>query len=83
MIKRLEHLAALVVAAGLAIMSYWLFFSWAQGDGSDRRLRQQSGPLQPMRPRTAVVRGARTLKESSETPAGFEQPLFRGGVVEA
>jgi len=35
MIKRLEQVAALVVAAGLAIVSYWLFFSWA--GGSDRR----------------------------------------------
>jgi len=27
MVKRLEQVAALVVAAGLAIVSYWLFFS--------------------------------------------------------
>lgn len=33
MIKRLEQVAALVVAAGLALVSYWLFFSWAQGGG--------------------------------------------------
>jgi len=39
MIKRLEQVAALVVAAGLAIVSYWLFFSWAQGGGVDRRHR--------------------------------------------
>ncbi|MFN9872503.1 MAG: hypothetical protein ACK55E_13840 [Cyanobacteriota bacterium] len=38
--KRLEQVAALVVAAGLAIVSYWLFFSWAQGGGVDRRHRQ-------------------------------------------
>lgn len=37
MVKRLEQVAALVVAAGLAIVSYWLFFSWAQGG---RELRQ-------------------------------------------
>jgi high-affinity Fe2+/Pb2+ permease len=30
MLKRLEQVTALVVAAGLAIVSYWLFFSWAQ-----------------------------------------------------
>ena len=36
MIKRLEQVAALVVAAGLAIVSYWLFFSWA-GGGQDQR----------------------------------------------
>ena len=34
MVKRLEQVAALVVAAGLAIVSYWLFFSWM---GQDRR----------------------------------------------
>ena len=36
LIKRLEQVAALVVAAGLAIVSYWLFFSWA-GGGQDQR----------------------------------------------
>jgi len=41
MIKRLEQVAALVVAAGLAIVSYWLFFSWAQGGGVDRRHRPE------------------------------------------
>ena len=39
MIKRLEQVAALVVAAGLAIVSYWLFFSWAQGGGFNRPAR--------------------------------------------
>ncbi|MCP9885752.1 hypothetical protein KBY97_11560 [Synechococcus sp. ATX 2A4] len=36
MVKRLEQVAALVVAAGLALVSYWLFFSWSQGGRSDR-----------------------------------------------
>ncbi|MCT4363909.1 MULTISPECIES: hypothetical protein [Synechococcaceae] len=36
LVKRLEQLAALVVAAGLALVSYWLFFSWAQGDRAPR-----------------------------------------------
>jgi len=31
--RRLEQVTALVVAAGLAIVSYWLFFSWADGGG--------------------------------------------------
>ena len=35
---KLEQLAAVVVAAGLAIVSYWLFFSWAGGGGYERRL---------------------------------------------
>ena len=34
---KLEQLAALVVAAGLAIVSYLLFFSWAGGGGYERR----------------------------------------------
>ena len=34
---KLEQLAALVVAAGLAIVSYLLFFSWAGGGGYQRR----------------------------------------------
>ena len=36
---KLEQLAAVVVAAGLAIVSYWLFFSWAGGGGYERRGR--------------------------------------------
>ena len=34
---KLEQLAALVVAAGLAIVTYLLFFSWAGGGGYERR----------------------------------------------
>jgi hypothetical protein len=70
MIKRLEQVAALVVAAGLAIVSYWLFFSWAQGGGSDQRQRRSSPssrlPLESSR---------------SEAAAGLEQPLLAGAVV--
>ena len=42
---KLEQLAAVVVAAGLAIVSYWLFFSWAGGGGYERRgrFRNQAG----------------------------------------
>ena len=36
MLKRLEAVMALVVTAGLAVVSYWLFLSWAQGGGSRR-----------------------------------------------
>jgi hypothetical protein len=40
----IEQLAAVVVTTGLAAVSYWLFFSWAQGGGvRDRRqLRPQA-----------------------------------------
>jgi hypothetical protein len=71
MIKRLEQVAALVVAAGLAIVSYWLFFSWA--GGSDRR-----------RPgRSALPQGEqqRTIRPS-ETAAGLHHPLLGGPVVQ-
>ena len=65
MIKRLEQVAALVVAAGLAIVSYWLFFSWAQGGGSERR--------QPQRHSLRAM--------PSEAAAGLDQPLPGGVVV--
>jgi len=38
--RRLEQVTALVVAAGLAVISYWLFFSWAGGGG----VRERSVP---------------------------------------
>jgi hypothetical protein len=52
-IKRLEQVAALVVAAGLAIVSYWLFFTLAQGGGINRperspRSKAASGLEQPL-----------------------------------
>ena len=42
---KLEQLAALVVAAGLAIVSYLLFFSWAGGGGYERRQRTEPQAL--------------------------------------
>ena len=42
--RRLEQVAALVVAAGLALVSYWLFFSWAGGGGSRERLPVPASP---------------------------------------
>jgi|TARA_B100002052_G_C15872023_1_gene595172 hypothetical protein len=49
MLKRLEPVIALVVTAGLAIVSYWLFFSWANG-GDTRREPQSLLPLsRPLR----------------------------------
>ena len=53
MIKRLEQVAALVVAAGLAIVSYWLFFSWAGGGGIQR----------PGQPRRAVSQATARLDQ--------------------
>ena len=43
---KLEQLAAVVVAAGLALVSYWLFFSWAGGGGSRERQRLPASPTQ-------------------------------------
>ncbi|GCE65632.1 putative membrane protein [cyanobiont of Ornithocercus magnificus] len=46
--RKLEQFAAIVVAAGLAIVSYWLFFSWAGGsDGYNRRRNLQQEPKMP------------------------------------
>lgn len=44
MLKRLEAVMALVVTAGLAVVSYWLFFSWAQGGGSRPQLPKAPVP---------------------------------------
>jgi hypothetical protein len=78
MIKRLEQIAALVVAAGLALVSYWLFFSWAQGGGVHRRQKPSSSSALPQLPlRTATV--ASTV--ASKPSAGFDQPLLGRTVV--
>ena len=37
---RLEQITALILAAGLAIPSYWFFWSLAGGGGYDRRKDQ-------------------------------------------
>ncbi len=42
---KLEQLAALVVAAGLALVSYLLFFSWAGGGGYERPQRGEPQAL--------------------------------------
>ncbi len=44
--RRLEQVTALVVAAGLAVISYWLFFSWAGGGG----VRERSAPKPALAP---------------------------------
>ena len=38
---RLEQITALVLAAGLAIPSYWFFWTMAGGGGYDRRGTQE------------------------------------------
>ncbi|MCP9772704.1 hypothetical protein KBY66_08700 [Synechococcus sp. Tobar12-5m-g] len=50
-VKRLEQVAALVVAAGLALVSHWLFFSWSQGERLPRPAPSQApARLAPARP---------------------------------
>ena len=51
---KLEQLAALVVAAGLAIVSYVLFFSWAGGGGYERR--QRAAPQALLMPEVPVLK---------------------------
>ncbi|MEB3324488.1 MAG: hypothetical protein VKM17_04045 [Cyanobacteriota bacterium] len=75
--KRLEQLAALVVAAGLALVSYWLFFSWAQGGGVHRRRHQPSPP-----PTSQLRMEGQTLLALEPSP-GLEKPLLGGAVVQA
>lgn len=74
MIKRLEQLTALVVAAGLALVSYWLFFSWAQGGGVHRRQKPNSSPA-----RQQSLKAPTSL--DSKASAGFQQPLLGSTVV--
>ena len=37
--KRLEQIVAIFIAAGLAIPSYWFFWTLAGGGGYDRRIK--------------------------------------------
>ena len=70
MIKRLEQVAALVVAAGLAIVSYWLFFSWAGGGDSNRRHQPSRSAL--------PVHDLRRLQPASR----LEQPTVAVAIVD-
>jgi hypothetical protein len=69
MIKRLEQVAALVVAAGLAIVSYWLFFSWAGGGDANRRHQPPRSALPTDRP------------HRSQPASGLEQPAVAVAIV--
>ena len=44
---RLEQITALILAAGLAIPSYWFFWSLAGGGGYDRREIKKPLPMPP------------------------------------
>lgn len=81
MIRRLEQVAALVVAAGLALVSYWLFFSWARGGGSDERL--PGSPRRSLETAPSLRLAALQVRPGSETPARLQQPAAGAAVVEA
>ena len=55
---RLEQITALVLAAGLAIPSYWFFWTMAGGGGYDRRGTKEEIPLIE----------ERSLQEESQKP---------------
>ncbi len=61
---RLEQIAALVLAAGLAIPSYWFFWTMAGGGGYDRRGNQNS-PL-------TEERSLNEPPQNLQPPAGFK-----------
>jgi hypothetical protein len=74
MIRRLEQVAALVVAAGLALVSYWLFFSWARGGGAEHRLpaRRTSMVGMPAAPSAVAAMGNSRFPEPLHAPTdGF------------
>jgi len=84
MIKRLEQVAALVVAAGLALVSYWLFFSWAQGGGAQHRRLPPPRSMGVPGERGAAAGGIGVGRAqlTSKATAGLEQPLFGVQIVE-
>jgi hypothetical protein len=81
MIRRLEQVVALVVAAGLALVSYWLFFSWARGGGAEHRLPGRSRSLLLAPPPALLALGAG--EGDSKSAAGLQQPPVGGPIVEA
>jgi hypothetical protein len=76
MIRRLEQVAALVVAAGLALVSYWLFFSWARGGGAEHRLprRSQSSLWRPVQ-RSGLEAMLGSRAEAAALPAAEARAL--------
>ncbi len=46
---RLEQITAIVLAAGLAIPSYWFFWTLAGGGGYDRRESQPSSKVEQIK----------------------------------
>ena len=57
--KRIEQIVAIFIAAGLAIPSYWFFWTLAGGGGYDKRINTKEN-ISP--------------KELLKTPSDFNQP---------
>ena len=85
--KRLELIAALVVAAGLAIVSYWLFFSWAQRGGPEHRKKIQKSCQHPSSQSVISYRETASPRlscpASLEAASGLDQPLLGGSIFQA
>ena len=79
MIRRLEQVAALVVAAGLALVSYWLFFSWARGGGAEHRLPARRSGLVGLPSASSAVATAGKVQFSGPLPAPSDQFRDRPG----
>jgi len=58
-LERLEQISAIVVAVGLALVSYWLFFSWAGGGDVQNRHRPDArdSPSRPVEEHSGRRRG--------------------------
>ena len=52
---RLEQITALILAAGIAIPSYWFFWTMAGGGGYDRRQNSEI-PLIEKNPKKEVIK---------------------------
>lgn len=79
MIRRLEQVAALVVAAGLALVSYWLFFSWARGGGAEHRLPARRSGLVGLPAVSSAVARAGKVRFSVPLPAPSDRFRDRPG----
>ena len=66
--RRLEQVTALVVAAGLAVISYWLFFSWAGGGG----VRERSLPKPLLAPSDQSISDQSISDQSMESKGSME-----------
>ncbi len=42
--KRIEQIVVIIIAAGLAIPSYWFFWTLAGGGGYNKRIKPMSSP---------------------------------------